>query len=275
MEAPMTPDVSAFVKLCTFNTGRRSSCLRVVHRQLEQAGIEDLRALAAEAIAHEERAYELEARWRSRPRGVHAPEAKLANAELCRTLAGLGHTLRVTARAYGAEDPRAQQAERLHGELFPRGVAYVTRLGYVEQWSRVDTLLARAEDPALQEAARELGVQPLLARVAEVNARLHASLHAIKIQPFAEVAAARKAGQENLSRLAVRLLTRWIDGSADGAEAEAAGFAFRTIRRYDAAIRRYRKRRAQRRRGRKAEAQTLPQPASPHEPGSTREERSA
>ncbi|MCA8925426.1 MAG: hypothetical protein KDD82_26690 [Planctomycetes bacterium] len=234
------------LNLYQFPTGRRLFCLLNVREVLESAGIDDLRAEVERAIAADRATRELEDHYRgSKVEPEHAPEAAELDAELSRSLSALDGVLAATLKAFGGKSPPGVSAVFARSRLFPHGVRHMRRMSFVEREVAVETLLLRAQtERRLAQEIRRLGVQSFVERVAEVNVRYRRALQVTDATKpsYAEVLAARKAGQEALSGIVVSLMAR-LRGADKGKESRALALALQQVIDQNAAIKRHRRRR--------------------------------
>jgi len=230
-----------------FPLSRQQYSLRQIDHALADCNDEVLRERVAEAIRLGEEARDLDFDFKGGTRNNEfGPEAKRVDQELDRALGAVSKFLKTTAQAYGETSAQAQLARYAAGRLFPDGVRAVIHLPYVVQEDTVRLILRRVEtEPRLGRALRELGASRFIERVAEVHARYQKALRDTRLpQPkFAQVQEARRAGQERLCQIVVLVLARLVTGVHEGDQAKALWKALREVKKQNAAIGRYYKRR--------------------------------
>jgi len=235
---------SKLLALNTFTLPRGLICLKRVREALVPRGFDGLVSVVDRAQEVVSEGLLLEGAFRGTSKGaIHGRKAVAVDVELVRALGAFDDALGATAKALGPDSPRGESATRLRQALFPNGVGPVCTLRFVEKAGQVTFMLERLEsEPALARAVAELGHAWLVERLTELIVRYRAVVQVTK-PTFEQVREARLAGQEELSRVTVKLLARRVDDDLAPEEAEALDEALGEILGHQEAIRRHRRRR--------------------------------
>jgi len=236
---------SKLLALYRFTLPRGLMCLTRVRETLVSRGFGELVPAVDRALEVFREGLALQGVYRSTsPNAVHGREAVAVDSELVRALGAFDEGLAATAKAFGPDSPRGESATLLRRELFPEGVGQVCMLRYVEKAGLVSFLLERlASEPELARAVAELGHAELVKRLTEITARYRAVVQVTK-PTYAQVREVRDAGQEELSRVTVMLLTRRVADDLSPEEVEALDEALGEILGHQEALRRHHRRRS-------------------------------
>ena len=235
---------SKLLALYVFTLPRGLMCLKRVREALVSRGFDGLVPAVDRALEVVSDGLTLEGAFRGTSTGaIHGRKAVAVDAELVRALGAFDQALEATAKAFGPDSPRGESALRLRRTVFPNGIGPVCMLPFVEKAGQVTFMLERLEsEPALARAVAELGHTRLVERLTELTVRYSAVVQVTK-PTFEQVREARRAGQEELGRVTVKLLARRVDDDLAPEEAEALDEALGEILGHQEAIRRHRRRR--------------------------------
>ena len=233
--------LGSLFNLYDFSTGRRLFAMRQVHEQATQRGLGDVAAHAASAVEHDRQTRALDARWVARdvrPVAANDAAAQKVDALVDRALSALRAGAQAQADVAKAGDGIAEKVDRFLRAVFPKGVAEVASLAYVEELEAVNAIVEKLKGE-LQPLVAELGLTRQAARLEELGEEYRAALEAPKGEEisFGTVRAARARGQQFMLE-AVAMITGRFPGESAG-DVEARTALLGPILRQNEEIRRY------------------------------------
>lgn len=239
--------LSSLVNVYEYSTNRSTFALKVMEQRLALGG-EDLAELVAQvrgALEAAQAVRALEERWKgSRGQVLHGGEARRLDAELDRVLGALDSALGSALRAWGDDEPLAAAATQVRARLFPRGVAHLIHLPYVEAAEEVEVLLARAEgEPEVVAALGALGLGIYLDRVREVHARYVEALQPVGLVSWDEIRDGRREVHERFCAIVCLIAGRKHLADPDSVEALVLEGALQVVWEQNRAVRIARQRR--------------------------------
>lgn len=207
----MRSKTSDYLTILKIDTEPRLHVFEETLNLAEGRELTELLSVIEAAIDHDRETLELEARWSGRKAWTvqHGPEAQELDRRVDAVLSGVSAHLDNQARIYGADHPRAAQAEALRLALFPSGLAYVTQGSFVAESQRVGALMRAAREPERAAAIAELGLADAFARLAELTKAFQTTIMAAEPLSFERLREAREIGEENLAAVIVLILARF------------------------------------------------------------------
>jgi len=214
----MDATLSALLTFYLFSTGRRIFALREVQALAKAGGHDALVAHCEAAIAHDCATRDTEALWATdKEASQYAPEAKQIDIHVDTALGALRDAINAESRGAAVQDYEGEAAMRLEEELFPRGVAAITTLPFIDELGELERILARVKSPEWEGTIKDLGLSRRVARLGELEQKYRAALTApAKTVAFADVKNARAKGQSMMLQAAAMVLGIFpSDGEAD------------------------------------------------------------
>lgn len=204
----MDATLSALLVFYAFSTGRRMFALRQVKQAAQAAGHVDLAAHCEAAITQDSEVRAMEARWAGQgPEAQFGPEAKQLDVTVDGALAALRDGLDAAARASEPGDPLGDAAVELADKLFPRGLAEITKLPFVEELAEVGRVLQTVTGPEWAPKVADLGIGRHVQRLSALEPKYRAALEnpGAKLS-YAAVKEARSKGQSRLLQAVAMIL---------------------------------------------------------------------
>jgi hypothetical protein len=189
--------LASLLNFYAFSTGRRLLAMQQVQKAALTAGFTALVDHCSVAIAHDRATRDLEARWAGQKGAPQfSPDAKQIDILVDAALGALRDGIDAQARISAPDDPLGAVASNLVGELFPKGVAAITTLPYVEELGELDRILRRLQDQATTKTVKELGLTRHVARLVALEKQYRSAIEGTgdKIA-FGAVKDARAKGQ--------------------------------------------------------------------------------
>lgn len=233
--------LGSLFNLYDFSTGRRLFAMRQVHEQATQRGLADLAAHAASAVEHDRQTRTLDARWTARgvrPAAANDAAAQKVDALVDRALSALRAGAQAQADVARPGDGIAEKVDQFLRAVFPKGVAEVSSLAYVEELEAVNAIVEKLKGE-LQPLVVELGLTRQASRLEELAVEYKAALEQPKGDEisFDKVRAARAQGQQLMLEAVAMIAGRFPSNSVGDAEARRALLG--PILRQNEEIRRY------------------------------------
>lgn len=227
----MFVDHADFFSLNQFPIGRRLYTFYRVYDIAKALPAASIEALAAEAIAWDEKTYALEQRWATKRRSgkPSAKQLRDQNAvqqldiRLDKALTALrdaGEALTRGADEVEDKDLIADVESFLHA-IFPNGVAAVTSAAYDVELVAVKTIVGKLKGD-LAPLVQKLGLSLNAERIASLAEKYDAALKAVDNLDFGAVKAARERGQNYLLRIVARVLAAYDEPTEDHAQKRGA-----------------------------------------------------
>lgn len=193
----MSATLSSLFVFYQFSTGRRLFAMQELQKAAQIQGLPALAVFCTTAIDHDRTTRILEARWAGRKTGAHyAPITKNIDGQIDTALTALHDGLDNEAKNSSPQDPLAARAEIARSLLFPKGVAAITSLNYVDELTEVERILHTAKSPEWAPVLRDLGLQRRLDRLETLESLYRTAIADAGDQiAFGEVKSARQRGQ--------------------------------------------------------------------------------
>jgi hypothetical protein len=241
-EDPVDVTLASLFSFYSFSTGRRLFALLQVQKAAKSLKLGDVTKHVASAIKHDQKTHALEATWASQSAepAAEGPGTRGLDAQVDRALTAIrdGAQAQIDGADPKKDKALVTRAEAMLTSLFPKGLAAVTGLPYVEELAAVDAIVRKLRG---QHAplVTELGLGRLVKRLAKLAGEYRAALEKEpeKGLSYAEVRAARAAGQENLLVAVAMIVGKFPSSSA--ADLEARGALLGPIVEQNEAIRAY------------------------------------
>ena len=227
--------LAALISLYIFPTGRRQFALGQVVTRAKLRDFPELAKHCSGAITHDRGCLILERRWDgvvAESRGKVAPSPPAAGAPpntadvdplVDKTLTAIrDHAVSQTAGA-APDDPIHAMVAAFLKEIYPAGVAEVTKLGFVEELAAVDVIVGLLQSKELGPVVKDLGLGRLVKRLADLAVVYRASQLA---QPeealaFSNVRVARIKGQDLLLEAIAIVIGKHHSSSAEDVAARS------------------------------------------------------
>lgn len=193
-----------------FSTGRRSFAMRQVKQAAVAAGFADLAGHCDLVLAHDRQTLGLEAVWfGQKPDVQYSPEARQIDIYVDAALVALRDAIDSAMRASAPDDPLGDQARKLEQELFPKGVADITKMVYVDEHAQVQRIIGRLTHQDWAPTVMDLGLTRHVARLTTLEPKYGAALQSPtgKVS-FGEVKDARAKGQSLMLQGVAMILGR-------------------------------------------------------------------
>jgi hypothetical protein len=205
--------------LYRFTPGRRLYALRRTRERL--APNDPLLADIDAAIEVDKKTLELLTRWQTQRRSTDnwPQEALQLDREHDRLWAALQRACHAIAVGYGPDSPQGAAANRILNSVFASGISALIHLPFVEQRERTDAWLARLTGE-LAADVQAAGLEPIVARLAEVNTRFGQLLDQHKPQggiAYEQLLQANADGELALLRIVAMLTGRTAKDDAERA----------------------------------------------------------
>lgn len=207
-------ELTDFIKLSRLPTGRLIHCLRETHERSEQMRLDDVTAACERAIEHAVATQKLEREYAKRKRkGRATPEALKLDPILDSQVRMFRDVLQIHLKSLHEGEPLHERTSKMLAHLFPRGVAAITNLPYVEQHIACEDLVREAAE--FRDVLEALSLKRPLEAIAETTARYGDALHKNSVSPdFAAVRAHRAKGLVLLAEVIAIAVGRFHGPSA-------------------------------------------------------------
>ena len=198
-----------------FSTGRRLFAMQELQKLAQIEGLTAISSVCTLAIEHDRATRVIEARWAARKTGAHyAPITKNIDGQVDTALTALHDGLDNEAQNSAPHDPLAAQAEMVRSILFPKGVAAITSLNYVDELTEVDRILRTAKSADWAPVIRDLGLQRRIDRLEALESQYRAAIADPGDQVvFSDVKAARNQGQSFMLQAIALILGQYPSDS--------------------------------------------------------------
>ncbi|MDI1449668.1 hypothetical protein [Polyangium sp. 6x1] len=227
----MLVDLTDFLRLNQFPTGRRLFTFYRVREIAVNLPAPAIETLAVEAIAADEKTQALEQRWTVKRRSGK-PSAKqlrdqrslqVADIRLDKALSGLRDAAEALIRGADEDEDKALIADVEHflHAVFPNGVGAVTGAAYDVELVAVKAIVGKLQGD-LAPLVQKLGLGVNAARIASLAQTYDAALKAVDNLEFGAVKAAREVGQNYLLRIVAKILGTYDEPAGDHAQKRAA-----------------------------------------------------
>ncbi|MRG97175.1 hypothetical protein [Polyangium spumosum] len=226
----MDINLSDFLVLLLFPTGRRIFTFYRVIDLAKALPAPAIEALAVEAIAADEKTFALEQRWATKRKSGKASAKQLrdqkalqrADIQLDNALSGLRNAGEALLK--GADEIEDQEliqdVESLLHAIFPHGVAAITNAPCDVELVAVKAIVGKLQGE-LAPLVQKLGLDVHAARIAKLAQKYDEVLKSTDDLDFGAVKAARAAGQNYLLRIVVKVLGTYDEPTGDHAEKRA------------------------------------------------------
>lgn len=193
-------------------TAVRLSLYNQIQPEVDARGLARVSAYIERARAHDVACAESEALWYSQiSRGRYAADMADLDPLADRLLFGVQNVALGHQSGLSAGHSLAARIDRFLAELFPAGVAAITRLPYVEQAVALERCVDRLHGP-LAPMVTEMAIQSLVDRLAEITVAYRASVDAGHGRvPFTNVRAARERGHLFLLEIVAMIVSEYHD----------------------------------------------------------------
>jgi hypothetical protein len=227
----MTPNISNFLNMYVWPSGRAMFATRQVVKKADELGDNDIKARAETAYAAARKAREAEMAFRkSTGRPAYGPRAAELDASVDRILGSIDGHLEVQAKmeALSGDVSAFSGATALRAALFPSGAAALTRLSYGEEYDSVTIVLDQLKPGGKHaEAAQRHGLTPFVQRLDAVNAEFGAEIEVRPEAPkptFDTIRALRAEANAALQRLIAAMIGKYPDDDDDSVQRATALF---------------------------------------------------
>jgi hypothetical protein len=225
----MNVSLSALLDVYLFPTGRRLFAFGQVATRAKGHDFPELAKHCAAAITHDRACLSLERRWEglvAESKGKAAPAPAAAGAPpnaadvdplVDRTLTAIrDHAVSQTAGA-APDDPIHATVAAFLKQIYPAGVAEVTKLVYVEELAAVDIIVGLLQSKELSPVVKDLGLGRLVKRLTDLAVVYRASLLVSPegVVAFGDVRAARIKGQDLLLEAIAMVIGRHHSSSPE------------------------------------------------------------
>jgi hypothetical protein len=220
----MDSSASSLMSIYKFGTGRRLHAVREVARRALAFLANDIATHAQRAVEHDTRVLAMEARAEDTHRSRYGAEAPVIDRRVDSMTMGTEAHLEAQERVYGASSQRGIDAAFLRRKLFPQGAGAITRLPYVLQHERINTLIERAREPEITAVVERIPeLSAMLTELDTVNREYGTALGAYdRDRPTSEeLLAAQVRGQELLAEVVAMVVARYALLPEQRAEREA------------------------------------------------------
>lgn len=231
--------LASLLNFYAFSTGRRLLAMQQVQKAALTAGFTALVDHCSTAIAHDRATRDLEARWAGQKGAPQfSPEAKQIDILVDAALGALRDGIDVQARVSAPDDPLGAVAVHLGQELFPKGVAAITTLPYVDELGELDRILRRLQDQASTKTVNDLGLTRHVARLVTLEKQYRNAIEGPGDKvAFSAVKDARSTGQSLMLQAVALILGK--HPSDDAADRAARTTLLGPVLKQNEAIREY------------------------------------
>ncbi len=205
-------------------TGSRLFALRQCYKNSVALGLDDLAALIAEAISHDEKTAELERSWaRSRKLPRARGNAATLDAQIDGTLGAAFSTLKNQISVLPAKNPVVVASQTIVSQVFPEGIRPIITLTFENQLTVNDTIVARFKGD-LKDAVAAAGIQSYADQLDTLNEafRIELEKYPRKETGYDAIEAADARGNLFIRRIAAVILGTFHQETAEAAERGAA-----------------------------------------------------
>jgi hypothetical protein len=214
----MDASLSALLNFYVFSTGRRLFAVKQVKTLAQSAKLKDIAAHADICITHDGETRTLEAQWSGKPEASqYSPEARQLDTHVDIALGALRDAIDNQIKVSLPGDPLADTGAKLSAELFPKGVAAITTLNFVEEVEEVDRIVGMLKESQYAEVITGFGLGRIVARIFDLSGKYRAAVAAGapgKVA-FAKVKDARAKGQSLMLELVAKILGKYPSDNAE------------------------------------------------------------
>ena len=175
----MSVELSDFISIYRLTSGRAAYALRQALAAVQQHNLPELGGPIELCLASALRCRELELRYKgANQTPLHGKGANQADAEFDRGWSRLASTLANAVELFGAGSVESTAAKRLLDGLFPKGVAAITSLPYIEEHESARLLLGRMRSAPLAAEVATLHLEGAVQRLSTLTDQLGMALEA-------------------------------------------------------------------------------------------------